>query len=185
MNVTIVQSTHLVIMTFDSVLSTVLPFSTTLLPTPSHTDERSTLHETNAITQTTLTSISLKTTSSTELSPEVLPNNSNGELVTLYLNLTYTTVSKNVGVGMDWWVANILEKFCPSSKNGVEQACVSMTFPATMKTSQYSELSSQSQLRFVIEMVWRANEEFKFKNRYINFYKFEIFAIKAAQKQRK
>ena len=29
------------------------------------------------------------------------------------------------------------------------------------------------------------NEEFKFKNRYINFYQFEIFAIKAAEKQRK
>ena len=28
-------------------------------------------------------------------------------------------------------------------------------------------------------------EEFKFKNRYIHFYQFEIFAIKAAEKQRK
>ena len=29
------------------------------------------------------------------------------------------------------------------------------------------------------------SEEFTFKNRYINFYQFEIFAIKAAEKQRK
>ena len=29
------------------------------------------------------------------------------------------------------------------------------------------------------------NEEFKFRNRYINFYQFEIFAIKTAEKQRK
>ena len=28
-------------------------------------------------------------------------------------------------------------------------------------------------------------EEFEFKNRYINFYQFEIIAIKAAEKQRK
>ena len=28
-------------------------------------------------------------------------------------------------------------------------------------------------------------KEFKFQNRYINFYQFEIFAIKAAEKQRK
>ena len=28
-------------------------------------------------------------------------------------------------------------------------------------------------------------EEFKLKNRYINFYQFEIFTIKAAEKQRK
>ena len=28
-------------------------------------------------------------------------------------------------------------------------------------------------------------EEFKCKNRYINFHQFEIFAIKAAEKQRK
>ena len=36
-----------------------------------------------------------------------------------------------------------------------------------------------------IEVATFANKEFKCKNRYITFYQFEIFAIKAAEKQRK
>ena len=54
--------------------------------------------------------------------------------------------------------------------------------------SFHSELMASILIRVpmcVMHLAKAKSEEFEFKNRYLHFYQFEIFGIKAAEKQRK